>query len=126
MGNDTFTIKSGSQEESINEAHVPPQLEGVVSGLALLKRKMEEIDLELKKFQTEQLKLSETVDTMLISLTRLSEEMITMNKDMTQLSTTFREELSDFKRILLAQNGTKIASPRRKRVTRSSSKEESS
>jgi hypothetical protein len=38
----------------------------------------------------------------------------------------FREELSDFKRILLAQQGTKIASPRRKRVTRASSKEESS
>jgi hypothetical protein len=43
---------------------------------------------------------------------------------MTQPSTTFREELSDFKRILLAQNGTKIASPRRKMVTRSSSKED--
>jgi hypothetical protein len=44
----------------------------------------------------------------------------------THLSTTFREELSDFKRILLAQNGTKIASPRRKRVTRASYKEEES
>jgi hypothetical protein len=42
------------------------------------------------------------------------------------MSTTFREELSDFKWILLAQNGTKIASSRRKRVTQGSSKEESS
>jgi hypothetical protein len=87
---------------------------------------MEEIDLERKKFQTEQAKLSETVDTMLSSLTILSDEMITMRKDMTQLSTTFREELSDFKRILLVQNGTIIASPRRKRVTRDPSKESSS
>jgi hypothetical protein len=63
---------------------------------------------------------------MLSSLTKLSDEMITMRKGMTQMSTTFREELSDFKWILLAQNGTKMASPRRKRVTRSSSKEESS
>jgi hypothetical protein len=45
---------------------------------------------------------------------------------MPQLRTTFREDLSDFKRILLAQNGTKISSPRRKRVTRASSKDESS
>jgi hypothetical protein len=87
---------------------------------------MEEIDLERNKLQTEQAKLSETVDTMLSSLTRLSDEMITMRKYMTQLSTTFREELSDFKRIILAQNGTKIASTRRKRVTRASSKEDSS
>jgi DNA gyrase/topoisomerase IV subunit A len=87
---------------------------------------MEEIDLEREKFQTEQAKLSETVDKMLSSLNGLSDEMITMRKDMTQLSTTFREELSDFKRILLAQNGTKIASPRRKRVTRALSKESSS
>jgi hypothetical protein len=49
-----------------------------------------------------------------------------MRKDTTQLSRMFREELSDFKRIILAQNGTQIASPRRKRVTRASSKEESS
>jgi hypothetical protein len=41
MGNDTLTINSGSQEESGNEAHIPPRLEGEVSGLALLKRKME-------------------------------------------------------------------------------------
>jgi hypothetical protein len=40
MGNYTTTINSGSQEESGNEAYVPPQLEGAVSGLALLKRKM--------------------------------------------------------------------------------------
>jgi DNA gyrase/topoisomerase IV subunit A len=87
---------------------------------------MEEIDLERKKFQTEQAKLSETVDTMLSSLNGSSDEMITMRKDMTQLSTMFREELSDFKRTPLAQNGTKIASPRRKRFTRASSKEEAS
>jgi hypothetical protein len=61
---------------------------------------------------------------MLISLNVLSDEMINMRKDMTKLSTTFREELSDFKRILLAQNDTKIASPRRKRVTLALSKEE--
>jgi hypothetical protein len=126
MGNDTAIINSGSQEESGNEAHDPPRLEGEVSGLALLKRKMEEIYLEWKKFQTEQAKLSDTVDKMLSSLNGLSDEMITMRKDMTQLSTTFREEISDFKRILLSQNGTKIASPRRERVARASSKEESS
>jgi hypothetical protein len=124
MRNDTANINSGIQEESGNEAHVPPQLERALLGLAILKRKMEEIDLERKKFQTEQAKLSETVDTMLSSLNGLSDEMITMRKDMTQLSTTFREELSYFKRILFAQNGTKIASPRRMRVTWASSKEE--
>jgi predicted ATP-dependent protease len=126
MGNDTANIVSGSQEESGNEAHVPPRLKGAVSGLALLKRKMEEIDLERKKFQTEQAKISETVDMMLSSLNGLSDDMITMHKYMTQLSTTFREELSDFKRVILAQNGKKIALPRRKRVTRASSKEEPS
>jgi hypothetical protein len=124
MRNDTATISSGSQQERGNEAHVPYQLEGAISGLALLKRKMEEIDLERKKFQIEQVKLSETVDLMLSSFIGLSDDMITMRKDMTQLSTTFREELSYFKRILLAQKGTKISSPRRKRVTRASSKEE--
>jgi hypothetical protein len=126
MGNDTTTINSGRQEESGNEAHITPRLEGAVSGIAFLKINIEEIDLERKKFQTEQAKLSEIMDTMLISLTGLSDEMINMRKEMTQLSTTFREELSDFKRIILPQNGTKIASPRRKRVTRASSKEESS
>jgi predicted ATP-dependent protease len=126
MGNNTTNINSGSQKESGNEAHVPPRLEGAVSGLALLQRKMEEIDLERKKFQAEQAKLSEILDTMLSSFTRLRDEMITMRKDMTQLSTMFRKEISDFKRILLAQNGTQISSPRRKRVTRASSKEESS
>jgi hypothetical protein len=50
MGNYTTTINSGSQEESVNEAHDPPRLQGVVSDLALLKRKMEEIYLERKKF----------------------------------------------------------------------------
>jgi hypothetical protein len=126
MGNNTVNINSGNQKESDNEAHVPPRLEGAVSGLALLKRNMEEIDLERKKFQTEQAKLSETVETMLRSFNGFSDEMITMRKDTKQLSTTFREELSDLKRILLAQHGTKIASPRRNRVTRASSKEESS
>jgi hypothetical protein len=126
MGNDTATINSGSQEDSGNESHVPPRLEGSVSGLALLKINMDEIDLERKKFQTEQATLSETVDTMLRSLNGLSDEMITIRRDMTQLITTFKEELSDFKRIILAQNGTKIASPRRNIVTQVSSKEESS
>jgi hypothetical protein len=45
MVNDTATINSGSQEESGNEAHVPPRLEGAVSGLAILKRRIEEINL---------------------------------------------------------------------------------
>jgi hypothetical protein len=49
MGNDTATISSGIQEESGNEEHVPPRLKGAVSGLALLNRKMEEIDMEQKK-----------------------------------------------------------------------------
>jgi hypothetical protein len=84
MGNYTVTINSSSQEESGNETNVPPRLEGAVSGLALLKRKMEEIDLERKKIQTEQAKLSETVDTMLSSLNGLSDEMITMRKDITE------------------------------------------
>jgi hypothetical protein len=126
MVNETVTSNSGSQEQSDNEAHVPPRLKGAVSGLALLKRKMEEIDLERGKFETEQAKLSETVDTILRFFNGLGDEMITMRKDTTQLITTFRKELSDLNRILLAQNGTKIASPRRNRVTRASSKEESS
>jgi hypothetical protein len=33
MGNDTTAINSASQEESENEAHVPPRLEGDVSSL---------------------------------------------------------------------------------------------
>jgi hypothetical protein len=53
MGNGTDAINSGSQEERGNEEHVPTRLEGAVSGLALQKRKMEEIDLEQKNFQTE-------------------------------------------------------------------------
>jgi hypothetical protein len=63
---------------------------------------------------------------MLSSITRLRDDMTIMHKDMTQMSTTFRQELSDFKRILLAQNGTQISLPRRKRVTQASSREESS
>jgi hypothetical protein len=126
MGKDTVTINSGSQEERGNEARVPPRLEGAVSGLALLKIKMEEIDLEQKKFQTEHAKLSETVDTVLSSFNGFSDKMITIRKYTTHLSTTFREELSDFKRILIAQQGTKISSPMRTRVMWASSMEESS
>jgi iron-sulfur cluster repair protein YtfE (RIC family) len=40
------------------------------------------------------------------SLAKLSEELLTMRKDMTSMSVMMREELTEFKRILLGPNST--------------------
>jgi hypothetical protein len=114
MVNDASYINSGSQEGIRNEAHVP----------IMTQRSNIWCSTSESKNGGNQVNLSGTVDTMLSSLAKLSDEMIMIRKDMTQPITTFQEELLDLKWILLAQNVTEIASSRRKRVPRSSSKEE--
>jgi hypothetical protein len=96
------------------------QPEGTISGLSNLKCKMDKIDQERELFKAEHTKLEEEVISVTNSLSKLGDEIITIRQDMTQLSSTLREELAELKTILLSMSGTKNApSPRRKAHRRS-------
>jgi chromosome segregation ATPase len=95
------------------------QPEGTISGLSNLKRKMDKIDQEREFFKAEHAKLEDEVSSVTNSLSKLNDEILAIRQDKTKLSSTLREELAEFKNILLSISETKSApSPRRKAYRR--------
>jgi hypothetical protein len=70
-------------------------------------------------FKAEHAKLEDEVSSVTNSLSKLSDEILAIRQDMTKLSSTLREELAEFKNILLSMSEIKSApSPRRKAYRR--------
>jgi hypothetical protein len=81
---------------------------------------MDRIYQERELFKAEHAKLEDQVSSGTNSLSKLGDEIIALRQDMTKLSSTLREELAEFKNILLNMSDTKSApSPRRKAHRRS-------
>jgi septal ring factor EnvC (AmiA/AmiB activator) len=108
-------------ESAVNSLDSGPtnQPEGAISGPSNLKRKMDKIDQKRELFKAEHAKLEDEVSSVTNSLSKLSDEVLAIHQDMTKLSSTLREELAEFKNILLIMRETKRApSPRRKAYRR--------
>jgi predicted nucleic acid-binding Zn-ribbon protein len=76
---------------------------------------MDKIDQERKLFKAEHAKLEDEVSSVTNSLSTLGDEIIAIRQDMTKLISTLREELAEFKNILLSMSETNNAHwPRRK------------
>jgi hypothetical protein len=104
-----------SVENSLGSGPTAKQPEAVISGLSNLKLKMDKIDQERELFKAEHAKLEDEVSSVNNSLSKLGDYTIAVWQDMTKLSSTLREELAEFKNILLSMSKTNNApSPRRK------------
>jgi hypothetical protein len=80
---------------------------------------MDKINQERELFKAEHAKLEDEVSSVTNSLSKLSDKILAIRQDMTKLSSTLREELAEFKNILLSMSETKSApSPRRKAYRR--------
>jgi uncharacterized membrane-anchored protein YhcB (DUF1043 family) len=75
--------------------------------LGNLKRKLEEIDRERAAFNIEQSELEEAVNTIRCSLTKLMEDIISIQQDMTQMSTNLCVEIAKLKNLLLNMSANK-------------------
>jgi hypothetical protein len=91
-----------SAENSLGSGPTSNQPEGAISGLSNLKRKMDKIYQERELFKAEHAKLEDEVSSVTNSLSNLGDEILATRQDMTKLSSTLREELAEFKNILLS------------------------
>jgi seryl-tRNA synthetase len=109
-----------SVENSLGSGPTARQPEGAMPGISNLKRKMDKINQEGELFKAEYTKLEDEVSSVTNSLSKMCDEIIAIRQDMTELSSTLREELVEFKQILLSMSETNNApSPRRKDHRRS-------
>jgi predicted nucleic acid-binding Zn-ribbon protein len=86
----------------------------MISGLRKLKRKMDEIDPEREAFKIEQSTLEEEVSTVTCSLTKLTEDILGIRRDVTQMSTSLRSEIAEIKNLILNISANKIGRKQRK------------
>jgi hypothetical protein len=93
QGQDENSTESGIQDGSNHFEKHPVSQQGAISGLSNLKRKIEEIDLERAALKIKQSNLEEEVSTVACSLTKLTEDILPIRRDMTQMSTSLRNEL---------------------------------
>jgi predicted nucleic acid-binding Zn-ribbon protein len=86
----------------------------VISGISNLKRKMDKIDQDRELFKAEHAKLEDEVSSVTNALSKLGDTIIAIRQDMKKLSSTLREEIAEFKNIMLSMIETQNApSPRR-------------
>jgi chromosome segregation ATPase len=100
------STESGIQDGS-NQYAYPLSQQGNIFVLSNLKRKMEEIDHKRAAFKIEQSKLEKEVSTVTCSLTRLTEDILGMRRDMTQMSTSIRSEMAQIKNMILNMSTNK-------------------
>jgi hypothetical protein len=116
-----------SVKNSLVSGPTAKQPEGAISGLSNLKRKMDQIGQERELFKAEHSKLEDEVSSVTNSLSKLGDKIISIRQDMTTLSSTVREELAEFKNILLSMSEKKSASsPRHKAHRRSQNSDSAS
>jgi predicted nucleic acid-binding Zn-ribbon protein len=99
-------MESGVQYGSNQSVH-PVSQQGTISGISNLKRKMEEIDREQAAFKIEQSKLEEEVSTVTCSLVKLTEDILDIRRNMTQMSTSLRSEIAEIKNLILNMSANK-------------------
>jgi hypothetical protein len=69
---------------------------------------MEEIDREREAFKIEQSRLEEEISTVTCPLKNLTEDIIGICRDMTQMSTSLRSEIAEIKNLILNMSANKI------------------
>jgi hypothetical protein len=109
---DNNSTESGIQDGSNKSAHPVSQQE-TISGLSNVKRKMEEIDRERAAFKIEQSKHEEEVSTVTCSLTKLTEDILG-RRNMTQMSTSLRYEISEIRNQILNMSANNRGQKQRK------------
>jgi hypothetical protein len=113
QGQDNNNTEPGIQDGSNQSVH-PVSQQGTISGLSKLKRKMEEIDRERAAFKIEQSKLEEEVSTVKFSLTKLTEDILGIHRDMTHMSTRLRPEIAEIKNLIWNMSANKRGLKQRK------------
>jgi hypothetical protein len=68
---------------------------------------MEEIYFDRSAFKIEQSTPEEEVSTVTCSLTKLTEDILGMRRDMTQMSTILRSEMSEINNLILNKSANK-------------------
>jgi hypothetical protein len=93
---------------------------GAITGLSNLKRKMAAIDLEWEAFKVDQASLKEEVSMMTSSLEKMSDDIIAVRQDMTNMSSRFRSDIADLKQLILNMSANKMGRKQSKSLARSS------
>jgi hypothetical protein len=114
QGKDNNSTESGIQDGSNHSVH-PASQQRTISGLSNLERKMEEIDRERVAFKIEQSKLEEEVSTVTCSLTKLTEDILGIRREMTHMSTSLRSEIAEIKNLILNMSANKRGQKQQKK-----------
>jgi hypothetical protein len=107
QGHGVNSTESGIQDGSNHTENHPVSQQGAISGLRNLKRKMEEIYLEWAAFKIEQSNLKKEVSTVMCSLTKMTEGILRIRRDMTQIITSLNYEIAEIKNLLLNMSANK-------------------
>jgi peptidoglycan hydrolase CwlO-like protein len=90
--------RHGSQESPHTQAGPTSiSIEGAMSGLANIKRKLEDIDQERDKFINSQQKIKDDVSEMTESFTKMSGDMVNLRKVLRDLSESFGRQIKELK-----------------------------
>jgi hypothetical protein len=91
----------GSQGSPTQQANLTsPPREGAMSGLANMKRKLEEIDKEQEKIINSQQKIKDDVSDMTGSFTKMSGDMVNLRKDLSDLSESVGRKMKELKEMM--------------------------
>jgi hypothetical protein len=79
-----------------------PSREGGASGLSNLKRRLEEIETERKAYKMEKLALDDEVICLTTFVTKMSEEMMEIRKDLASLGTSLKQQVKGLCKLIIA------------------------
>jgi hypothetical protein len=99
-------MESGTGDGS-NIPATQTDIPGATTGLSNLKRKMAAIDLKREAFKVDQANLKEEVSTMISSLEKMTDDIIAVQQDMTNMSERFCSDITDLKQLILNMSANK-------------------
>jgi hypothetical protein len=106
QGQENNSMESGTGDGS-NLPAMQTDSPCAITGLSNLKRKMAAIDLEREAFKVDQASLKEEVSTMTSSLEKMSDNIIAVRQDMTNMSARSRSDITDLKQFILNMSANK-------------------
>jgi hypothetical protein len=106
QGQENNSIESGTGNGS-NPLATQTDIPGAVTGISNLRRKMDAIDLEREAFKVDQASLKEEVSKMTSSLKKMTDDIIAVRQDMTNMSARFRSDIADLKQLILNMSANK-------------------
>jgi hypothetical protein len=120
QGQENKSIESGTGDGS-NPLATQTDIPGAITGLGNLKRKMAAIDLEREAVKVGQTSLKEEVSKMNSSLENMTDDIIAVRQDMTNISARFRSNIADLKQLILNMSANKRGRKQSKATAGSSS-----